>query len=300
MPQTSGLVLGVVMGSLLLLAQPLGCGLDGFDDVRIARAAAEVAADCLSDVRLAGLLVARQQRAAGHHHPRRAVPALQPVLVPERFLDGVELAVLLQALHGADLRAVRLDREHRARLHRLAVEQHGAGAAVRGVAADVRPGQAQVLAQEVDEQQPGLDPELVRGAVHRHPDLVCGHGHRPPARSTAFFSARAASTRPISRLYSTEPRRSALGDATASARSASMVAGWSLAGSPCARFPPTVARLRTSGSAITRAVSRRMGYRSWIRSDRSSTASRVRPPMRRKPPSSRTYSSPGMRPMSTR
>src|SRR6266850_2461045 len=105
MPQTSGLVLGVVMGSLLLLAQPLGCGLDGFDDVRIARAAAEVAADCLSDVRLAGLLVARQQRAAGHHHPRRAVPALQPVLVPERFLDGVELAVLLQAIHGADLRA---------------------------------------------------------------------------------------------------------------------------------------------------------------------------------------------------
>ena len=39
-----------------------------------------------------------------------------------------------------------------------------------------------------------------------------------------------------------------------------MVAGWSLAGSPCARLPPTVARLRTSGSAITAAVSTRIGY----------------------------------------
>src|SRR6267142_567386 len=251
MPQTSGLVLGVVMGSLLLLAQPLGCGLDGFDDVRIARAAAEVAADCLSDVRLAGLLVARQQRAAGHHHPRRAVPALQPVLVPERFLDGVELAVLLQALHGADLRAVRLDREHRARLHRLDVEQHGAGAAVRGVAADVRPGQAQVLAQEVDEQQPGLDPELVRGAVHRHPDLVCGHGHRPPARSTAFFSARAASTRPISRLYSTEPRRSALGDAAAAALRAASAMLASLARRPVRNVSASAARAGTGPALVS-------------------------------------------------
>ena len=39
-----------------------------------------------------------------------------------------------------------------------------------------------------------------------------------------------------------------------------MVAGWSLAGSPWARLPPTVARLRTSGSAITAAVSTRIGY----------------------------------------
>ena len=38
-----------------------------------------------------------------------------------------------------------------------AVDEHGARAAVRRVAADVRPGQPELLAQEVDEQQPRLD-----------------------------------------------------------------------------------------------------------------------------------------------
>ena len=47
--------------------------------------------------------------------------------------------------------------------------------------------------------------------------------------------------------------------ATTWAPSASMVAGWSLAGSPCAMLPQMVARFRTSGSAITFAVSSRMG-----------------------------------------
>src|SRR5207253_10930071 len=276
-------------------------------------------------------------------------------------------AVLLQAFHRGDLRALGLDREDGAGLHRLAIEQHRASAAVGGVAADVRAGQAQVLAEQVDEKQSRLDLHAVRSAVDGQLDVMRGHGYRPPARSTAFFSARAASTRAISRLYSTVPRRSAVGAAasaarraasamlaslglfpirtpsaaaaragtgpalvrarptcaklpvpssvtcaaaaavaksptlrssfmyapldrfggtgmrisvrissaasavanspvkkrsigivrspsgpcaTTIARSASIVAGWSLAGSPCARFPPTVARLRTRGSAM--------------------------------------------------
>ena len=50
-----------------------------------------------------------------------------------------------------------------------------------------------------------------------------------------------------------------------------------MAGSACARFPPTVARLRTSGSAITSAVSWRIGYFDLMISERSSADSRVRP-----------------------
>ena len=42
---------------------------------------------------------------------------------------------------------------------------HGAGAAVAGVAADVRPGQVEVVAEEVDEQPPRLDLALVGRAV---------------------------------------------------------------------------------------------------------------------------------------
>ena len=55
-------------------------------------------------------------------------------------------------------------------------------------------------------------------------------------------------------------RRSPPGPAaTISAPTASMVAGWSLAGSAWATFPQTVAKLRTRGSAITRLVSCRIG-----------------------------------------
>ena len=59
-------------------------------------------------------------------------------------------------------RAVGLDRQDRARLHRLAVEVHGAGAAVGRVAPDVGAGEAQLVAQRVDEQEPWLHVQLVR------------------------------------------------------------------------------------------------------------------------------------------
>ena len=94
---------------------------------------------------------------AGHQHPGRAEAALQRVLLVEALLDRVELAVDLERLDGADLVALAHRRQHRARLDRLAVHQHDAGAAVGRVAAPVGAGQAERLADEVDEQQARLD-----------------------------------------------------------------------------------------------------------------------------------------------
>ena len=56
---------------------------------------------------------------------------------------------------------VGLDGEQHAALHRLAVQVDRAGAAVAGVAADVRAGQLEVVAEEVDEQPPRVDVALV-------------------------------------------------------------------------------------------------------------------------------------------
>src|SRR5206468_790441 len=114
------------------------------------------------------------------HHSRRAVAALQAVLLPEAFLDGMELAVLLEALDGRDLMAVGLDREEGARLHGLPVEEHGARSTVARIAADVRSGHAQVLAQEMDEEQARLDLSLLGLAVDRHLDAMGPHGYLPP------------------------------------------------------------------------------------------------------------------------
>jgi len=77
-------------------------------------------------VRLARRPVLLQQRISGHQHAGRAEAALQSVLLIKPFLDRIELAVLLQPLHGHDLAPVGHHGEGGASIHRLAVKQHGA------------------------------------------------------------------------------------------------------------------------------------------------------------------------------
>ena len=93
----------------------------------------------------------RQQLACGENHPRSAKTALQRMLVPEGLLQRIEIAILRQALDRKHLAPLRLHREHRAALHRHAVEHHGARSADRSLATDVRAGQSGHLAQVVDQ-----------------------------------------------------------------------------------------------------------------------------------------------------
>ena len=111
---------------------------NGLDDVVVAGAAAEVPLEPFADRLLARRVPVLDQRDRRHHHPRRAVAALERVVVVERLLHGMQLAVRRETLDRRDLRAVGLDAEHRARLRRGAVDEHRAGAARRRVAADVR------------------------------------------------------------------------------------------------------------------------------------------------------------------
>src|SRR5258705_3127969 len=192
---------------------------DGLDDVHVARAPAEVAGDGPADLVLGRRRVLLEKRVAGHQHAGRAVAALQPVLGHEALLQRVELPVLLQPLHGHDLAPVGLDGEHGARLDRAAVEEDGARPAVRGVAPDMGAREPEHLPDQVDQQQPGLDVRLMLLAIDRHLDQH--RCHLPPlARSAALRIARAVSTRTRSFLYSTEPRRSALGSAASAASAA--------------------------------------------------------------------------------
>ncbi len=91
-------------------------------------------------------------------------------MLVEGLLDGMELPVLGEALDRRDLAPVGLDGEHRAGLHRLPVEEHGARAARGGVTADDGSRQAEPLAQEVDEQLARLDLLLPEGSVDRDRD----------------------------------------------------------------------------------------------------------------------------------
>src|SRR3546814_871932 len=80
-----------------------GGRLDGLDDVVITRAAADVALQPLADLVFLGIGVLLQKVHGGHHHARRAEAALQPVMLAEGRLPGVQPAVLRQPLDGGHL-----------------------------------------------------------------------------------------------------------------------------------------------------------------------------------------------------
>src|SRR5712691_6795488 len=108
------------------------------------------------------------------------------------------------------------------------------------------------------EQEPGLDLSLAYTAIDGDPNPMCGHDHLPPAyatcppaRSRARVSALVVSTRTMSRLYSTEPRRSASGlAASAASCAARLMQSWSrrlpwrnaAAECPCSGVGPTLVR----------------------------------------------------------
>ena len=75
-------------------------------------------------------------------HARRAKAALQAVMLAKRLLHRMQRAVRIgDALDRGDLGTIGLADEHRAGLHRLAVQIDGAGAAMAGIAADMGAGQ---------------------------------------------------------------------------------------------------------------------------------------------------------------
>ena len=77
-------------------------------------------------------------------------------------------------LDRRDVAAIGLDGEHRAGLDRLAVDVDGARAALAGVAADVGPGEVEVLADQLDQETSRLDIRLASLAVDRERDVL-GH-----------------------------------------------------------------------------------------------------------------------------
>ena len=88
--------------------------------------------------------------------PGRAVAALEAVLVPERLLEGcsspsdpMPSIVVTSAPSACTASTVQL-------FTASPFRWHCARAAVRGVAADMRPGQPELVAKEVDEQQARL------------------------------------------------------------------------------------------------------------------------------------------------
>src|SRR5258707_7183716 len=128
-------------------------GGDRLDDVLVAGAAADVALELVADGRLVENVAEPANHVDGRDdHAGRAEAALKTVVLVEGLLHRVELVAGSEALDGGDAGAGDLDGERGARLHRDAIDQHQAGAALRSVAADVGAGQPELLAQHLDKE----------------------------------------------------------------------------------------------------------------------------------------------------
>jgi hypothetical protein len=145
----------------------LGAVENGVNDEFVAGTAAQVPVQAVPHVRLADPVAMGGDEGQGcQDHPRCAKPTLHTVVVGEGFLHRVKRPARTgNPFDSDDIGVMELTCEHGARLGRLPVDQHGASAALAGVAPNVSSGKALILAKMVDEQAPGLDDGVHWGAI---------------------------------------------------------------------------------------------------------------------------------------
>src|SRR5918999_3515230 len=202
--------LGAGTGALLL------DGVEGGEDPPVPGAAAEVAGDGLAQGELVGVGPAVEQVVDGHDQPRDAEAALHRPLLDEGPLDVGELAGGAEALDGADVAAGGVGGQHAAGGHQDPVQQHRAGAALALLAGVLGAGEAEPLAQHVQQAlaDPGVGDREVP-AVHREGVAVgglvgpggLGVGHA----ARLLWRARVATTPTAWRRNSAVPRWSLMG-----------------------------------------------------------------------------------------
>ncbi len=158
------------------------------------------------------VLVIGEKSDSRHQHSRSAVTTLQTVFLEESVLQWMQLAVLFESFNRRDRTPVGLNGKRSTRLDRASIHDNRASAAVTRVTTNVRAGESQCFAKEVDQQQTRFDVGAVFDSVDFYFDRDGGHRYAAPfARSNARESARAVKTRTRSRLYSAEPLMSSIG-----------------------------------------------------------------------------------------
>src|SRR6266704_2977918 len=188
-------------------------GFDRVHDLRVARAATEVALERGADRLAIGPRLALEEGQRRQQHAGRAEAALHGAVAHERLLQRVQATVALQPAQRDDGAASQPGGQNEARGHRPPVEQHRADAAHALVAALLDVEDAQRVAQQLEQRLVRAHLDLSRAPVE---DEARDHV-RPSARATARASAhtgRSATPPKATRASSTRPRRSRLTSAT--------------------------------------------------------------------------------------
>src|ERR1700704_3581089 len=129
--------------------EPARRQVDRGDDLRVARAPADVAGQRFADLCRGRVWHARQEVVRGNDQARRAEAALHRARFEVCVLYRVQALIGRKPFHRYDLAALCLATEHQARADELAIQVYGARAALALLARVLRAGQAEMLAQHV-------------------------------------------------------------------------------------------------------------------------------------------------------
>src|SRR6266566_4924729 len=149
----------------------------GLVNLQVSRAAAQVARQRLLDLVTRGSRVLAQQRFRGEQEGGRTVPALRRSELGEGGLERMQRPARGHSLDGFHAMPRARQAEHQTGKHGLAVHEHGAGAALAQLAAMLRAGETQVLAQHFEQGLVGREGDLDGLAVQLERDLHFGVGH---------------------------------------------------------------------------------------------------------------------------
>ena len=157
---------------------------DRVENLLIAGAAADIAAEPLLDLLAVGKRIGAQRRGRRHHHAGDAIAALAGAGLVEGLLQHAQFAGRGQRFDRLDRRALRLGDRHQAGFHQHAVDEHRAGAAFAGAAAFLVAGEVEIVAHEIEQPLMRLGAARDFAAVDGRFELKVRH-RPPPAQARA-------------------------------------------------------------------------------------------------------------------
>ena len=157
-----------------------------------AKVPAQPAADFLGS--RIGMLI--EKRFEGDDESGRAEAALRSIVVDECLLDRMKFFALHEGFDCGDCLTLRLNRQNRASVDRAIVEKHRAGAAFAAVTHALGARYIQLIAEGVEQGNPGLNLQCMFLAVDRRARQALCRGHKPSPvdRRLAQLSSQAIGT----------------------------------------------------------------------------------------------------------
>jgi hypothetical protein len=141
----------------------------------VSRATAQIAAECIADFSISGVWILCHQRLHSHDEAGSAEAALRSAPIPVGLLNRGQTSVLADALDCRDFLAFATGGEQSARHHRDAVDQNGARATGRIIAAALRARKIEFLPQNVQQNGTRLDRHFVSPSINAEFDEFFFH-----------------------------------------------------------------------------------------------------------------------------